>query len=310
MFLKPILAMHIPDGFLSVPVAIAGWLAMAVVVGLALREVRDRLGDRQIPLMGVLAAFVFAAQMINFPVAAGASGHLLGSALLAITLGAAPAIVVMTAILAVQALLFQDGGVLALGANSLNMALAGVAAAAWSFRLLDGGKRRRAAAFVAGALSAFVAACLALAELRASGIPMPAGALAGALGIFALTAALEGAITAAVVAALERIQPALLGTRPGAPRPALTAVLLVSLLLAAGAFLLASELPDGLEHLAERLGISRLERTVLGAPMPDYEAPWLPLPWLGKMAAGVAGLAAAAALCWAAGKWIARWRNA
>ncbi len=248
--------------------------------------------------------------MINFPVAAGASGHLLGSALLAITLGAAPAVVVMTAILAVQALLFQDGGVLALGANALNMALAGVAAAAWSFRLLDGERRRRLAAFVAGTLSVFVAACLALAELRASGIRVPGPALGGALGIFALTAALEGIITASVVAALERIQPALLGSLQSVQRPALTVLLLVSLLLAAGGFLLASDLPDGLEHLAQRLGISGLEQAVVGAPMPDYEIPWLPAPWLGRTAAGLVGLAAAAALCWAAGRWIARWRNA
>lgn len=302
--------MHIPDGYLSPPVLVLTGAAGLAGVTLASRRAARAADEARVPLMGVMGAFVFAAQMINFPVAAGASGHLLGSALLAITLGAAPAVVAMTAILAVQALLFQDGGVLALGANTVNMALAGVGAAAWSFRLIDGGRRRRAAAFVAGALSAFVAACLALAELRASGIRLPGPALAGALGIFALTAALEGAITAAVVAALERIQPTLLGSRTGAPRPALTALLLVSLLLAAGAFLVASDLPDGLEHLAERLGISGLERALLGAPMPDYEAPWLPLPWLGKAVAGAAGLAAAAALCWAAGKWIARWRNA
>jgi len=301
--------MHIPDGYLSPPVA--GALAAAGLTGvvMASRRAARSLEEARVPLMGVMGAFVFAAQMINFPVAAGASGHLLGSALLTIVLGAAPAVVVMTAILAIQALLFQDGGVLALGANVVNMALAGVAAAAWSYGLLGEG-RRRLAAFAAGTLSALVAACLALAELAASGIRIPGPALAGALGIFAATAVLEGAITAAVVAALERLQPALLARQAEFRRPALAGLLLVSLVLAAAAFLIASTQPDGLEHLAGRLGITGLERSILGAPMPDYEAPWLPAPWMGKAAAGVFGLAAAAGLCWAAGKWMARWRNA
>ncbi|MCS7041418.1 MAG: energy-coupling factor ABC transporter permease [Bryobacteraceae bacterium] len=302
--------MHIPDGYLSPPVlAVTGAAGLAGVV-LASRRAAQSLDEPRVPLMGVMGAFVFAAQMINFPVAAGASGHLLGSALLAITLGTAPAIVVMTAILAVQALLFQDGGLLALGANALNMAVAGVAAAAWSYRVLDGGRRRRAAAFAAGTLSAFVAACLALAELASSGIRIPAPALAGALGVFAVTAVVEGAITAAVVAALERIQPSLLEQQQTSQPRLLAGVLLFSLLLAAAGFLLASALPDGLEHLAQRLGIEEMERALAGAPMPDYQAPWFSSPWLGKAVAGVAGLGAAAALCWAAGKWIARWRNA
>jgi cobalt/nickel transport system permease protein len=302
--------MHIPDGYLSPPVLGAAGAAGLAAVAAASRRASRALEESRVPLMGVMGAFVFAAQMINFPVAAGASGHLLGSALLAITLGAAPAMVVMTAILAIQALLFQDGGVLALGANVLNMAVAGVAAAAWAWRLLGGGRRRRLAAFAAGTLSALVAACLALAELGASGIRIPPGALAAALGIFALTAALEGAVTAAVLAALERLQPALLEQRQPAARPLLSGLLLASLLLATGGFLAASALPDGLERLAETLGITGLERPLLAAPLADYEAPWLPAPWLQKAAAGLLGLAAAAALCWAGGKWIARWRNA
>jgi len=302
--------MHIPDGYLSPPVlGLAGATSLATVVA-ASRRASGALDESRVPLMGVMGAFVFAAQMINFPVAAGASGHLLGSALLAITLGAAPAMVVMTAILAIQALLFQDGGVLALGANVLNMAVAGVGAAAWAFRLLDGGRRRRLAAFAAGALSALVAACLALAELGASGIRIPAGALAATLGVFSLTAVLEGVITAAVLAALERLQPTLLERPRPAARPLLSGLLLASLLLATGGFLVASALPDGLERLAEVLGIVGLERPLMAAPLPDYEAPWLPAPWFRKAAAGLLGLAAAAALCWAGGKWIAKWRNA
>ena len=77
----PLLALHIPDGFLSLPVAAAGWAILVVTIVFALRQTRARLGERQAPLMGVIAAFVFAAQMINFPVAGGTSGHLLGGTL-------------------------------------------------------------------------------------------------------------------------------------------------------------------------------------------------------------------------------------
>ena len=302
--------MHIPDGYLSPPVM--GVLGAASLAGVAAaaRKASQALDESRVPLMGMAGAFVFAAQMINFPVAAGASGHLLGGALLAITLGTAPAAVVMTAILAIQALLFQDGGVLALGANVFNMALAGVAAGGWAWQAFGGPGRRRLAAFAAGSLSALAAACLALAELAASGIRIPGAALGLALGIFALTALLEGAITAAVAAALESVQPGLLGRTHGSPRRALSGLLLASLLLAAAGFLIASSLPDGLEHLAEAIGITGLERAVLAAPMPDYEAKWLGGDWLQKAGAGLFGLIVTAAVCWAAGRWISRWRSA
>lgn len=302
--------MHIPDGYLSPAVLAPLGAASLAGVAVAARRAGRELEESRVPLMGMAGAFVFAAQMINFPVVGGASGHLLGGALLAIALGTAPAIVVMTAILAIQALLFQDGGVLALGANVFNMALAGVAAGGWAWQAFGGLRRRRAAAFAAGAISAFAAACLALAELAASGIRIPAQALALALGVFALTALLEGAITAAVAAALESVEPGLLERAHGSPRRAVSALLLSSLVLAAGGFLAASSLPDGLEHLAGGIGITGLERTILASPMPDYEAAWLPAEWLRKAGAGLMGLAATTVVCWAAGRWISRWRSA
>lgn len=302
--------MHIPDGYLSPAVLAALGAASVAGAGLAARRASRSLEESRVPLMGMAGAFVFAAQMINFPVAAGASGHLLGGALLAITLGTAPAAVVMTAILAIQALLFQDGGVLALGANVFNMALAGVLAGAWAWEAFGGLRRRRVASFAAGVLGAFVAACFALAELAVSGIRIPGAALWAALGIFALTALLEGAITAAVVAALDSVQPGLLEHAHGSPRRAVSGLLLAGLVLAAAGFLMASSLPDGLEHLAERIGIAGLERSVAASPMPGYEAKWLPADWLQKAGAGLLGLAVTAAVCWAAGRWIARWRSA
>src|ERR1700691_3251049 len=150
--------MHIPDGFLSPPVwatlDVVSVPAVAYVARRAQRESeRNELGDRQIPLLGVMGAFVFAAQMINFPVGLGTSGHLVGGTLLAIVLGPAPAAIVMTAILAIQAFVFQDGGIVALGANIFNMALAGVLAGYLPYRawgLLRGRGTGRSAAIFAG----------------------------------------------------------------------------------------------------------------------------------------------------------------
>ena len=127
--------MHIPDGFLSTPVwATLDVVSAPAVAWVARRAQRDT-QDHRIPLLGVMGAFVFAAQMVNFPVGPGTSGHLVGGALLTVVLGPAAASLVLTAILVLQALIFQDGGVLALGANVFNMALVGVAAAYLPYRL-------------------------------------------------------------------------------------------------------------------------------------------------------------------------------
>src|ERR1700674_4735234 len=154
--------MHIPDNFLSTPV----WATLDAVaipaVGFMVKRAGRELEDTSIPLLGVMGAFVFAAQMINFPVGIGTSGHLVGGALLACTLGAAPAVLVMTAIIAMQAFVFQDGGVLALGANVFNMAIAGVLTGYLPFKLWGAGQRRKAAILAGAFLSVTVSARLAL----------------------------------------------------------------------------------------------------------------------------------------------------
>src|SRR6188474_3899827 len=115
--------LHIPDGFLSLVVSVICWVITALTLSVAISRTNKSLGEKQVPLMGIMAAFIFAAQMINFPVAGGTSGHLLGGALAAIVLGPWAAMLVMTAVVAVQGLLFQDGGLLVMGANILNMGL-------------------------------------------------------------------------------------------------------------------------------------------------------------------------------------------
>src|SRR5450432_1822955 len=142
--------MHIPDGFLSTPVwTTLDALAVPAVV-LTVRRAQRGFEESKVPLLGVMGAFVFAAQMINFPVAIGTSSHLVGAALLAYTLGPWAASLVMTAILAIQAFVFQDGGIMALGANLLNMALVGVWAAWIPYRHFRG---TRSAVFFGAFLS-------------------------------------------------------------------------------------------------------------------------------------------------------------
>src|ERR1700726_896290 len=115
--------MHIPDGYLDTRLWVALDAVAVPAVGVLSWRAQRSFDHHRVPLMGVMGAFVFAAQMINFPVGNGTSGHLVGAALLSFTLGPAAASVVMIAILTIQSLVFQDGGILALGANIFNMAL-------------------------------------------------------------------------------------------------------------------------------------------------------------------------------------------
>src|SRR6187397_3269072 len=115
--------MHVPDGFLDAPTSVGTGVVAAVAVGVALRGARRELDDRTAPMAGLVAAFVFAAQMLNFPVASGTSGHLIGGLLAAVLVGPTVAVVCVTVVLVVQALLFADGGLSALGLNIVNLAL-------------------------------------------------------------------------------------------------------------------------------------------------------------------------------------------
>ena len=200
--------MHIPDGFLSTPVWVTLDAAAIPTVGYFVRRTQARFDETRAPLLGVMGAFVFAAQMINFPVGVGTSGHLVGGALLAATLGPYAATVVMTAILVVQALVFQDGGITALGANVLNMAVAGVWLGYLPLRLAgENPARRRAAIFLGGWLSLFGGALLATFELSLSRVAPNGPLFASMLGIHAVTGLAEGAITLAALEAVARLSP-------------------------------------------------------------------------------------------------------
>ncbi|MEO5951352.1 MAG: energy-coupling factor ABC transporter permease, partial [Chloroflexia bacterium] len=157
--------MHIPDGILSAPILAGFGAASGLCVLYSAKKAEASTEAHRIPLLGVLGAFVFAAQMVNFPVGPGASGHLLGGALLAATIGPWAASITMTAILLIQALVFQDGGVLALAANVFNMAILGVWAAWLPFQLLSKAGHRRLGLFAGAFLSVLLSAILALSQV-------------------------------------------------------------------------------------------------------------------------------------------------
>jgi cobalt/nickel transport system permease protein len=277
--------MHIPDGFLSPTVWATLDVAALPAVGYAARRAQRDTDERSIPLMGVMGAFVFAAQMINFPVGLGTSGHLVGGALLSIVLGPAAASVVLTAILIIQAFVFQDGGILALGANVINMAIVGVLAGYLPYQLFQKG---RIAIFLAGTLSVLSSAIMALTQLFLSGVRMPGNLLWISLGLFIVSGAIEGAITVAAVRTIRR------DAKSSGSR-AWTILASAAVILVVFGVLIASNAPDGIDHLALKLGLQ--EHAQIHAPLPDYNLPGTNSLWLKKAGAGLAGMLLIFAAC-------------
>jgi cobalt/nickel transport system permease protein len=202
--------MHIPDGFLSTPVWAAAGAVSAGTVGYSLHKLNNSLEDSQIPLMGVTGAFIFAAQMVNFPIAGGTSGHLAGAVLAALLLGPHGAILVMAAILVIQALLFGDGGITALGANILNMGVIG-ALTGYGFyrlfqRLFTGPRGGVTAAFLAAWIAVVLSSAAAALQIGLSGAVPLRLVLPAMVGVHALIGIGEGLITAAALGFLLRVR--------------------------------------------------------------------------------------------------------
>ncbi|WP_424213338.1 energy-coupling factor ABC transporter permease [Streptomyces sp. BI20] len=206
--------MHVPDGFIDTPVSIASGVVAAGAVAVALRGARRELDSRTAPLAGLVAAFVFAVQMLNFPVAAGTSGHLLGGALAAILVGPYTGILCVSVVLLMQAVLFADGGLTALGVNITDMALVTVVVAYAIFKgllkLLPNTRRSVTLASFAAALVSVPAAAIAFTGLYALGgtTEVPLGQVFGAMvGVHVLIGIGEAAITAATVGAVLAVRP-------------------------------------------------------------------------------------------------------
>jgi cobalt/nickel transport system permease protein len=263
--------MHMADALLSPGVGIALWAASAAALGVASRRVRDRADDRLVPLMGMLGAFVFAAQMVNFAIpGTGSSGHLGGGLLLAILLGPHAAFVVVASVLTVQALFFADGGLLALGANLFNL---GVLPCLVAYPLIYRPLAGPAPSPRRGALAAIVAAVVGL-QLGALGVVLQT-TLSGIsslplepfltlmLPIHLAIGIVEGLATAAVVLFVRRSGPELLddaalGARAAAApmRPLLTTLAVVALFTGGVLAWFASTQPDGLEWSVQQVAAS------------------------------------------------------
>ncbi|MBN2146191.1 MAG: energy-coupling factor ABC transporter permease [Anaerolineales bacterium] len=296
MLLSPAL-MHIPDGFLSVLVSIVLWLASIVAIGYALKRVGADLGERQIPIMGVLAAAIFAGQMLNFTVAGGTSGHLMGAAIATILLGPWAAILVMTCVVAIQALIFQDGGLLVLGANIFNMGVVGVAVSYTVYRTiqkLTGGQKWGlfVGGFVAAWLSIEIAALGVALQLALSGTSPANLAIPAMAGIHALIGIGEGLITVGAIAFLYATRRDLLEAGQGQAKTGAlvwVAGLLIALALAI-ASPLASSHPDGLEWVAEQKGFLDTAQGPLYNIIPDYVLPGVSNEALATILAGFIGV--------------------
>ncbi len=272
--------MHIPDGFLSTLVSIALWVFSAIVIAYALRRVSRDLKERAVPLMGVLAATIFAGQMLNFSVTGGTSGHLLGAALATILLGPWAAVVVMTTVVSIQALVFQDGGLLALGANLFNMAVIGVAVSYFAYRTVQRLARGKpwgtfVGGFAAAWLSIVVAALACALELALSGTSPANVAVPAMGGIHALIGLGEGLITLGALALIGAARRDLLQAEQPTARGGRAIWIggLVFALLLAVFSPLASSHPDGLEWVAEQQGFLEAAREPFYTLIPDYVFP-------------------------------------
>lgn len=291
--------MHIPDGFIDAKTVATTAALSAGSLGLALRHVRRVMPPRRVPLLGLSAAFLFAAQMLNFPVVAGTSGHLIGGVLVAALLGPSAAVVVLTAVLIVQCFLFQDGGVLSLGANVFNMAVLGACGGWLVFRgicaIIPGPRGRVTAVAFAGWISTLLASAGCAGQLAWSGKVGWEAVFTAMTGIHLIIGVGEGLISGMVYAAVQRARPELVN--PIIPEPegrrskeTLIYGLLVSLGLAVFLAPFACPWPDGLEEVAEKLGFAQ-SAVVPSVPAiaPDYMFPGIASAPLATAVAGAVG---------------------
>lgn len=218
--LQPYLGLHIPDGFLSLPVSLVGWVIAIGLIAVSLKRVESVYGDRTVSLMGVCAAFIFAAQMINFPIPGGTSGHLMGGTLAGALLGPWAGSLVMSAVFIVQAVLFQDGGLTVLGPNIFVMGLVGTFGGYYLYRAIrfSLGRDRWSATAIALSVSAWVsvvvAAAIVAVMLALSGTVPLGVAMTAMIGWHALIGVGEALITVAAISYVWRTRPDLLFEPP------------------------------------------------------------------------------------------------
>lgn len=291
--------LHIPDGFLSIMVSAVCWVVTMLTLSFAISKTDKALGEKQVPLMGVMAAFIFAAQMINFPVAGGTSGHLLGGALAAIVLGPWAAMLVMTAVVAVQGLLFQDGGLLVMGANILNMGLITSAIGYGLYRSAANQSKnvKLSAAGLAAWLSVMAGALLTSFQLWLSGTSQLQVVIPAMLGVHAVIGVGEAIITVAALTFIFQTRPDLVGEGSESAKGSRGWIFVGAIISLAVVLLspLASVDPDGLNRVAMDLGFIDVAKSG-SAPLAGYMVPFLALTSLNKIIAGGIGVLVASAI--------------
>ena len=284
--------MHIPDGYLDLSIAGLFYILTLAVLGLSVYRLR---GQKLTPLFGILAAAIFAAQMLNWPIPGGTSAHFVGGALAGILLGPYAGSLAMAVVLTIQCLVFADGVITALGANIWNMGIVDVFVGYYTYRILER-YSKSAAAFVAGWLGITLAAIFAGIEIGLSAsfkyglsVTVPVmGVWHGILGI------IEGMITAGVVSYILSARPDIIEERKAPGKVAIgviAAMILVSPLFAYAAELVGYSEP--LENAAEILGLT--EHPIYEGLLPDYSVPGLD-PYTGTLITGVVGTAIVLAL--------------
>ena len=217
--------LHAPDGFFSTPVAAVFWIITIAALAISLRKAGDQLDEKAVPLMGVMAAFIFAGQMFNFQIPGGTSGHLLGGVLAAVLLGPYAGTIVMACVISVQALVFQDGGLVVLGANIFNMGIVGTFGGYWVYRSLAGAlggedKMRLPAAAVAAWISVVAAAIICAFQLAISDTTSLGTALVAMVGWHLIIGVGEALITVAALSFIAASRADLLRLRDARPASA------------------------------------------------------------------------------------------
>ena len=209
--------MHIPDGFIDLKTAVSTAVVSAGGLAVAIYKVKSYFKAKVIALMGIISALIFALQMINFPILGGTSGHLLGGALAAIVLGPHAGAIIIAVVLIVQAFIFMDGGVIALGANIFNMAIIGVYGSYLIYWLIGKISKKRTifliSVAVASWLSVVIASFFAALELGISGTYAMGITLKAMVGVHSIIGIGEAVITVAIIAFINKIRPDLILTR-------------------------------------------------------------------------------------------------
>lgn len=303
--------MHIPDGFLDARTCVATFCLAGAGLAWAERKSSARQDDGVVPLLGVMSAFVFAGQMVNFPVAGGTSGHLLGAALASVVLGPSAAVLALATVVIAQSLLFQDGGITALGANLFNIAIAAPLSAWACYSLVRKAfpNRTGLAAGIASWGSVIVAAMLCSIELASSGNSRFGLVAPAMLVTHAVTGVVEGIITCTIVSVVFKVRPELASdvARATSARISLRRGFGMGCAVAIGALLLlapwASTLPDGLEAVAERLGFASKETQAHTAPAAGYLITSLPDRSASTVVAGAIGVVACVGVWIGWGRW-------